>query len=160
MQESHRIELTVEGDTWNTLWLIQKAINEGDKKEVPLKIEIKSGSVETTISVAADVASIGIFVFEIVKYLLRKKELEIPLKIVKFSGAVACEYARYHLRTEVGVQTVELISENPTNNGGYRFEFEEIESPPRISGFRTRYIYTISKDFDVKYTKKEKWIHT
>jgi hypothetical protein len=158
LQESYKIELGVESDTWNTLWLIQKTINEGQKKEVPFRIEISSGSLYTTISMTADLVTIGAVVYKIIEYLRKKREQEKPLKITKFSRDVAYAYVLYHLKAVAKVPKAELTSEYRTKDDSYHFEFKETEIPEanRISIFR--HIYTISKDFDVRYARKEEFI--
>lgn len=40
--EFHQIELTVESDQWNTIWLIKKTLYEGEKRKTPVKIEVRS----------------------------------------------------------------------------------------------------------------------
>jgi hypothetical protein len=152
--ELYKVELAVKGDTWDTLWLIQKTINEGQKREVPFKIEIGSGSVDTSISMAADLVTIGVVVYKIIEYLRKKRKQEKPLKITKFSRGVAYVYVLHHLKTMAKVPKAELTSEQRTGDEGYHFEFRESKSPEAVF----KHIYTISRDFDVKYERKEELI--
>lgn len=157
MGESYKAEFEVEGDTWDTLWLIQKTINEGQKKGVAFRIEIESGSVDTAISLAATLVTLRGVVYKIIEYLRKKRKQEKPLKITRFNRDVAYVYVLHHLKTVAKAQKTELTSEYRTKDEGYYFEFRET-SPEvdRISVFK--HIYTISRDFDVKYHKKEAFI--
>lgn len=159
MEESYKVEFAAKGDTWWTLWLIQKTIHEGQKKEVPFRIEIKSGSVETTISLTPNLAAIGVVVYNVIEYLRRKREQDRPLEITKFGRDVVYPYVLHHLKTIAKVPSAELVSEHRTKDEGYHFEFRETKST--VSGILVfKHIYTISRDFDVKYERKQEVVFT
>jgi len=152
LEDKFRIEFTVESDTWNTLWLIQKAINEGNKRKTPVRMEVKSGSVETTIQIVADIFTIGSFLLAMVTYIRLKREREKPIKVTKVSRDAAYAYALHHLKTVARVQRgVKLISERPTSDGGYHFEFADSEG--------TTHKYDVTKDFDVKYSREKPFFY-
>lgn len=146
MNEFTKAEFTVESDTWNTLWLIQKAINEGRKNKLPVKIEIKSGSVESTITVVAAVSAIGSFLLKIIEYVKRKKERDKPIKVTRVNRDAAYAFAIHHLRAEANAPQARLIIERPID-GSYFFEFEDAR--------RTRHAYTVSQNFEIKYSREE-----
>ena len=137
-------EFFITSDTWNTLWVIQKALNEGIKKDLPVKTEVVAGSVESTISVIADYATIGSFVLAIIMYVLKKRKQEKPIQVIRFNRDTAYSYVKQHLE-EQDIHNPKLISENTITDGGYYFEFEDSE--------QIRYRYSISKNFDVTYSQ-------
>jgi hypothetical protein len=156
LEEVYRAQIVVKGETWDTLWLIQKTITEGQKRELPFRIEIKGASVDTTISLAANVATIGVAVYNIIEYLRKKRKEEKSLEITKFSRDMAYAYVSHQLKTVAEVPEVELTSEHRTSDGGYHFEFKDKHLKDGI--LVVRHIYTISRDFDVKYDRKEDFI--
>lgn len=124
LAELYKVELAVKGNTWDTLWLIQKTIGEGQKKEVPFRIEIKSGSVDTIISMAGNLVAMGVVVYHVIEYLHKKKKQNKSVRITSFNRDVAYVYVLHHLKTIAKVAKAELRSEHRTKDEGYYFEFQ------------------------------------
>lgn len=134
--ELTRAEFTVESDTWNTLWLIKKALNEGRKRKVPVKIEVESGSVAGTISLLADIFTIGSFLFAMAAYIQLKRHQNKPLRTTSFTGDAAFAYVTHHLRTEADVSGAKLISEKTTSGDGYFLKLEDLKQKPSIHYYK------------------------
>jgi len=143
-----KARMTIESDVWNTLWLIQKALNEGRKKHIPVRIEVQSGSIESTIILVGAISDIAAFLFTMVIYINKRKEMNKPLEITSVDRNVAYAYVRRHLETEAGVTGARLVSENPTPKGGYSFLFEDAEG--------NRYKYIITNKLSIKYLMETK----
>lgn len=143
--EKNKVEFTVESDAWHTIWLIKKALYESEKRESSVRIEVKSGSVESVISLIADAIKIGGFAFAIIEYIRKKRQQERPVKITRFDRDVAYEYVKYHLRTVADVAQPSLVEERPIPDGGQFFKFKD-----PFGNFHT---YKISKTFEVEYKK-------
>ncbi len=153
MEQIYETELVVKGEIWDTLWLIQKSITEGQKTDAPYRIEITRGSVETAISMAANIAAIGTAVYKIIEYIRKKRKEDKSLKITKFNRDVVRVYVLHHLKTVAKVAKAQLTSEHLTD-GEYHFEFKETKTG--LDGTYTfRHIYVVSKDFDVRYDRRE-----
>ena len=138
------MEFTVESDTWNTLWLIQKTLNEGGKRDIPVTIEIRSGSVESTVSLLADVFTVGGFLLAVVAYIRSRREREKPLRISRASRDAAYAYVMHHVSTEADIARPRLVAERLTL-GGYFFEFEDAEG--------RKHRYTVTNEFDITYSR-------
>jgi len=137
------LELSVQSDDWNTIWLVKKALYESDKRKVPVKIEVRSGSVESTISLLADLAQMGAFAFAIVVYIHSRKKKDKPLRITGFNRDWAYAYASHHLKTKALAPEAKLVEERQTSEGGYFFKFED--------SFGNIHNFTIARDFNVEY---------
>ena len=143
--EFNQIELTVESDQWNTIWLIKKTLYESEKRKTPVKIEVRSGSVESTIFVVAGLAEIGAFAFAIVTYIRSRRKKDNPIGITEFNRGTAFVYAKHVLSKEYDVQESKLIEEYPIRGGGFFFKFED--SNGEIHNF------SFDKNFEMKYSR-------
>jgi hypothetical protein len=147
LENEHKVEFTVAADTWNTLWLIQKVINESEKNKASVRIEIKSGSVETTVQLIAYGSTIANFLLAIIVYVRSKREQDKPLRVTRISRDAAYIYVENHLRTIADAPNARLISEKPNLDGSYFFGFKDAEG--------VEHTYVITNDFELKYSRKE-----
>jgi hypothetical protein len=146
LENNIKAEFTVKSDTWNTLWLVQKAINEGEKAKAPVKIVIRSGSVESTIQIISQLATIGSFMFAMATYFRLKRKQEKPLNIVEITRDAAYAYALHHLETSARISRYKLVHERLNREGDYVFEFE--------NGLGKRHTYTVTKNLEIEYGRQ------
>lgn len=144
--------MTVESDPWNTIWLIKKTLYESEKRRAPVKIEVRSGSVESTIFVAAGLAEIGAFAFVIVKYIQSRRKKGKPLKIIKYNREMAYAFAKYILLTQANVYESRLIEEHPTSDGGYFIKFETPSGKEHNFSFDNEFRMTYNRSNKLFFT--------
>ena len=123
-----------------------------EKSRVPLRIEIKTGSVNTNISMAAD--SYGNCLVQNNRIHLEEEKGGKTTKNNGFSRDVAYAYVLRHLKIVANAEEAELISEYQNVDGGCHFEFRETRRSKTGSPSAFKHIYTISRSFEVKYQKK------
>ena len=150
--ELNQIELSVESDPWNTIWLISKTLYESEKRRTPVKIEVRSGSVESTIFVAAGLAEIGAFAIAIVRYIRSRRKKDKPLKIIKYNREMAYAVAKYILLTQADVPQSRLIEEHPTSDGGYFFKFETPSGEEHNFSFDSEFRMTYDRSNKLYFT--------
>ena len=81
VESERKVEFSVVSDPWNTIWLVKKALYESEERQVPVRIEVKSGSVESTIFLVASLAQIGAFAFMMITYIRTRRQKETSLFI-------------------------------------------------------------------------------
>jgi hypothetical protein len=52
LEASNSAKLTISADKWDAIWIVYQTFRHAEKQDVPMHVEIKSGSLEVIISVA------------------------------------------------------------------------------------------------------------
>lgn len=140
---------SVTSDVWNTLWLIQKAIREGQKKKTPLHVEIETGSVEVAVSFLEQVlnqpivaSAIGGIIGAIATWIITRKEKGNPIEVTRTNREAAYSLAINHLNTQAERAGGRIMRERTLPNG-YFFEIEDTDG--------NRHRYWITDSLEIRY---------
>ena len=118
---------------------------ESGKRGIPVRIEVRSGSVESTILLLAGLAEIGAFAFAVVSYIRSRRQKEKPIEIKRFNKEWGYAYAYYYLKTKAHAPRAKLIEERKTSEGNCFLRFED-----SLGNFHN---LIITKDFDIEYNR-------
>ncbi len=140
---------SVKSDVWNTLWLIQKTVREGQKKETPVHVEIETGSVEVVVSFLEQVlnqpvvaSTIGGIIGAIATWILTRKENDNPIEVTGINREAAYSLAINHLNTQAQCTGGRIIRERTLPNGHF-FEIRD--------DYGNSHRYWITDGFQIRY---------
>lgn len=121
-------ELKLKTDKWEAIWIVYKVFHLAEKRELPMEVSLKSGSLEliiaeTAISLSKNptvAASIGGLIGAVVTYLFKRKKKGRAIEIIGANDDALLAYALFELERILGKEDLSvsmIVSQKPTNTG-------------------------------------------